>query len=142
MTYSEELLGSSASRSPRLDRSRPTRPRDFEHAAVTSFLRPGPEVVNESIPVVFVGRNRDGIWVVREANGRFGGLFWRKRSALRFVSESAWPAGCATVFPQARFELDIENAGNPLIAHIASARRLLTRQVHRAIVSIRKTLRF
>lgn len=34
-------------------------------------------------------------------------------------------------FPQARFELDLENHGNPLIGGIWTFRRLLMRQIQR-----------
>jgi hypothetical protein len=80
--------------------------------------------------------------VARDAEGRFGGVFWRKQSALRFAKSSAWPAGCATVFPQGIVELDIENAGHPLVGYLAAARRLLTRQVHRLVFASRKAARF
>ncbi len=61
----------------------------FEQAAVRPFQRPGPEILNEAISVVFIGRNRDGLWVARDAEGKFGGLFWRKESALRFAKRTA-----------------------------------------------------
>jgi hypothetical protein len=108
--------------------------------AVRPFQRPGPDVLNVAIPAVFIGRNRDGLWVARDANGKFGGLFWRKESALRFAKKAAASTGCATVFPQARFELDIENAGSPLAACAGSVRRFLSRPMHRFIYSIEKTL--
>jgi hypothetical protein len=44
------------------------------------------------------------------------------------------------VFPQAPFELDMENHGNPLIEHLGSAQRLLTREAHRLIAVARKLL--
>jgi hypothetical protein len=92
--------------------------------------------------VIFIGRNRDGLWVARDEEGKFGGLFWRKEAALRFAKRSAASTGYATVFPQARFELDIENAGHPLIACAGSARRFLTRQMHKLIYASRRTLQF
>ncbi len=106
------------------------------------FFRPGPEVVSAAIPVFFIGRNRDGLWVAREAEGRFGGLFWFRQSALRFAKASARPAACATLFPQARFELDIENFGNPVVAHLGFAKRFLTHPLHVFVLIIRKTMRF
>jgi hypothetical protein len=137
MAYREEFFGSAAGRpapagmvdSGTLD------------PAVRPFQRPGPDVINEAIPAVFIGRNRDGLWVARDADGKFGGLFWRKQSALRFAKRAA-STGCATVFPQARFELDIENAGRPLMVGASHAMGFLTRQMHRSIYSIRKTLGF
>jgi hypothetical protein len=96
-----------------------------EHFAVTPFTRPGAEVLSESIPVFFIGRNRDGFWVARDAEGKFGGLFWRKEGALRFARRHVGPVGCATVFPQDRFELDVENSGNPFVTQTAAAKRLI-----------------
>lgn len=137
MTYSEEFLSTATERKlssgPRASDLQPK----SEHA-VTSFTRPGPDVLSEAIPVVFIGRNRDGFWVARDAEATFGGLFWRKGSALRFAKANAGAAGCAMVFPQARFELDLENHGNPLIAWLGTARRLLTRQAQRLMAVTRK----
>lgn len=141
MTYGEEFLGRTAgqklSSGPLASDAAPK----FEHS-VTSFTRPGPDVLSETIPVVFIGRNRDGFWVARDAEGTFGGLFWRKGSALRFAKANAGPAGCAAVFPQARFELDLENHGNPLVACLGTARRLLTRQARRLMAVTRKFAQF
>ena len=97
-------------------------------------------MLNETIPVVFIGRNRDGFWVVRDAEAKFGGLFWRKQAALDFANANAAPTGYAAVFPQAQFELDIENHGNPLVERLGSATRLLKRQARRLIVVARKLL--
>jgi hypothetical protein len=105
----------------------------FEGFATSPFLRPGPEIVNASIPVFFIGRNRHDLWVARDAEGRHGGIFWRQRSALDFAHRSARPSGCATVFPQTRFELDIENAGNRFAARFGPMRRLATRTRQRAV---------
>jgi hypothetical protein len=117
-------------------------PRSRGSVTAAPFQRPGPEVLSEAIPVVFVGRNRDGFWVVRDAEARFGGLFWRQQAALDFAKASASPGGYATVFPQARFELDMENHGNSLIDGIGVARRLLTRRAQRLIAAIRKLVAF
>jgi hypothetical protein len=107
-----------------------------------SFQRPGPDVVNETIPVVFIGRNRDGFWVARDAEARFGGLFWRKQAALDFAKTNAASGGYAAVFPLARFELDMENQGNPLAGSLGIARRLLVRQAQRLGALARKLLAF
>lgn len=115
-------------------------PSKFGRAA-SGFFRPGPEVVSEAIPVFFVGRNRDGLWVARETDGRCGGLFWFRQSALRFAKASARPAACATLFPQARFELDVENSGNPIVTRLGFARRFLTHPLHVFVLIIRKTMR-
>jgi len=32
-----------------------------------------PNIISDSIPAFFIGRNTDGLWVVRDAKGRIGG---------------------------------------------------------------------
>ena len=88
--------------------------------------RPDRSVLSESIPLYFIGRNRAGLWVAREAEGRAGGIFLLKRSALRFAAKRGAPAGCATMLLSERFELDVENHGNPLVARIDAALRRVT----------------
>jgi len=133
MTYSENLVSAAP--------LAPAAVAAFEPAAA-SFQRPGPDVLSESIPVVFIGRNREGFWVARDAEARFGGLFWRQQAALDFAKANAGPAGCAIVIPQARFELDTQNHGNPLLTHLAAARRLFAPQAQRLIAATRKFLAF
>ena len=135
MTYGGELLGTAAGQ--KLPSEPSDAPPKSEHA-VTSFQRPGPEVLSRAIAVVFIGRNRNGVWVARDAEGKFGGLFWRKGAALRFAKANAGPAGCATVFPQARFELDLDNSGNPFLGRLGIVNRLLVRPARRLTAMIRK----
>jgi hypothetical protein len=111
-----------------------------QHVA-PAFQRPGPEVLNETIAVTFIGRNRDGFWVVRDVEAEFGGLFWRKQAALDFAKTNASPGGYAAVFPQDRFELDLENQGNPLIGGIGTVRRLLMRRIRRLTAVLGRELR-
>jgi hypothetical protein len=85
-----------------------------------------PGVVNASIPTFFVGRNRDGFWIARDAKGENGGVFLFKSSALAFARRASRPLGCATVFPTERFELDVKNQGNPLVDYLRPLLRLLT----------------
>ena len=84
-----------------------------------------PGVVSASIPTFFVGRNRDGFWIARDAKGENGGIFLFRNSALVFARRAAAPFGCATVFPSERFELDIENQGNPLVEYLKPLLRFL-----------------
>src|ERR1700742_170399 len=88
------------------------------------FQRPDADVLNEAIPAFFIGRNHSGFWVARDANGKSGGLFWSRDAALRFT-KSVWPEGCATIFPQDRLELDIDNAGSPLISWLEAVKHWL-----------------
>nr|WP_244635720.1 hypothetical protein [Bradyrhizobium huanghuaihaiense] len=99
---------------------------------LATALRPlDPDVVSAAIPAFFIGRNRAGLWVAREANGRIGGLFLFKSSAVDFAKQQSAPVRCALVFPVETFELDIENRGNPLIVLAEAAKRLLARMVAR-----------
>lgn len=97
---------------------------EARRAADTAFQRPGAEDLSEAIPVFFIGRNKLGHWVARGADGKSGGLFWRKQAAISFATRSAWPARCATIFPAESIELDLENQGNPLLSHIDVTRML------------------
>ena len=78
-----------------------------------------PDVVSAAIPAFFIGRNRAGLWVARDARGRIGGLFLFKSSAVDFAHRHSKPVRCALVFPTETFELDVENHGNLLIALLA-----------------------
>src|ERR1700761_8755172 len=92
------------------------------------FQRPGSDVLSETIPVAFIGRNRSGLWVARDADARLGGLFGRERAALDFARTNAAPRPCAIVFPQERFELDMPNGSNALLTPLADAMHLFIRQ--------------
>ena len=87
-----------------------------------------PTIVSASIPVFFIGRNRDGFWLARDAKGENGGIFLFRRSALAFArrASASGQAGCAMIFPSERFELDVENQGNPLIDYLKPLLRLMT----------------
>lgn len=102
--------------------------RESEHAGILSADGPAtlaapfrpldPGIVNEAIPVFFIGRNMDDLWVARDAKGRVGGIFLLKGSAVSFARKNSRPAGCATIFPSERIELDLDNKGNPLVARL------------------------
>ena len=68
--------------------------------------RPDAGVLNEAIPLFYIGRNHNGLWVAREAEGRSGGIFLTRRAAARFAEESCEPSGCATMFVTEPLELD------------------------------------
>lgn len=91
------------------------------------FRRLDPGIVNEAIPAFFIGRNKEGFWIARDVNGRIGGIFLLESSALSFARKNSRPAGCATIFLSERFELDLENNGNPLVAHLGPLMRLRRR---------------
>ena len=91
------------------------RPPEAPHAHAAMLKPLDPDDVSASIPAFFIGRNTAGLWVAREANGRIGGVFLFKSSAVDFAKHQSDPVRCALVFPTESFELDVENCGNPLI---------------------------
>jgi hypothetical protein len=90
--------------------------------------RPDATMISEAIPLFYIAQNSAGFWLAREANGRIGGLFLLKRSALRFASSKSQPAGCATMFLAGRIELDVENQGNRVAGLIAGAGKAAARR--------------
>jgi hypothetical protein len=86
-----------------------------------------PGIVNEAIPAFFIGRNREGFWVARDVKGQIGGIFLLEDSAVSFARKNSLPNGCATIFLSDRFELDLENNGNPLVEALGWLMRLTRR---------------
>jgi hypothetical protein len=112
----------------------PSRPETFSRdpirlpaeqpAKVTAEFRPlDGDIVNEAIPAFFIGRNMEGFWLTRDAKGQLGGIFLLENSAVSFARRNSRPAGCATIFPSERFELDLENKGNPLVEPLMRLKR-------------------
>jgi hypothetical protein len=89
--------------------------------------RPDAHVFNRVIPLFFIGRNKNGFWIAREARGRAGGMFLLRRSALRFAQLASAPHGCATMFLAKSFEIDARNAGNPVVGWLDAALGLVSR---------------
>jgi len=125
-------------RTQRLDRRMP--PPDVPGALAQFPQRPNPRVVSESIPLFFMARNKIGLWVAREAEGRTGGIFLFQRSALRFARKNGAPAGCATMLLAQRLELDVENRGPVLTAWLEKFLRRLARLIpdHPPPIAIRR----
>jgi hypothetical protein len=108
-------------------------------AKVTAQFQPlDPGIVNDEIPAFFIGRNMEGFWVARDARGQIGGIFLLETSALSFAKKNSEPAGCATIFPSERFELDLENSGNPFVVHVGALRRLALGHGRKMITLIAK----
>jgi hypothetical protein len=82
--------------------------------------RPDATILNDAIPLFFIGQNRNGFWVAREAEGRSGGVFLLKRSAVRFARKKSAPAGSATIYVTQPLELDIPNQGSRLVTPLAA----------------------
>ena len=109
-------------------------PPDNEFAGTGTPFRPlDAGIVSDAIPAFFIGRNSDGFWAARDVKGRIGGLFLLKASAVSFARTQSGPAGCATIFPNDRFELDLKNSGNPLAPCLRPLIRLALHLQHLAI---------
>ena len=76
------------------------------------------DIVNETIPAFFIGRNRQGFWLARDVNGRIGGIFLFESSAAAFARANSGAAGCATVYLSEPFDFDLENRSNVLCASL------------------------
>jgi hypothetical protein len=90
--------------------------------------RPDETVLSESIPLFFVGQDKHGFWVAREAQGRSGGLFLFKRSAMRFARSKSSSAGCAMMVVAEPLELDLENQGSRFVESVAAAMDVAARR--------------
>ena len=100
--------------------------------------RPDAGVLSEAIPLFYIGRDKSGLWVVREAAGGSGGLFLFKQSAARFARRQSEPAGCALMFLAEPFELDVDNRGSRFAGLLAAASKVVARLVGPATTEWRK----
>jgi len=106
-------------------------PIDVPAPVAAPFQPLDPGIINGAIPAFFIGRNRQGFWVARDVGAQIGGLFLLQNSALSFARRHSEPRGCATIYPCERFELDLENSGNPLLGRLGAWMRMATRLRHR-----------
>jgi hypothetical protein len=90
--------------------------------------RPDASALSEAIPLFYIGRNKSGLWVVREAAGGSGGLFLFKQSAARFARRQSEPAGCAMMFLAEPFELDVDNQGGRVAGLLRAASEIVARR--------------
>ncbi len=105
---------------------------------VAHFQPLDPGIVNDAIPAFFIGRNKEGFWVARDVKGEIGGIFLLEASACRSREKNSRPSGCATISPSERFELDLENKGNPLVELLGWLMRLTRRPRRRMAAFIGK----
>ncbi|HUI13254.1 MAG TPA: hypothetical protein VL048_07295 [Xanthobacteraceae bacterium] len=91
--------------------------------------RPDLSVLSETIPLFYIARNKHGFWVAREAEGRRGGVFLLRRSAVRFARQQSAPVGCAMMFLSDALELDIENAGSRVVEPVTAFIDAIARRV-------------
>jgi hypothetical protein len=111
-------------------------PADGPAKVIAQFQPRDPGIISETIPAFFIGRNMEGFWVARDVNGQIGGIFLLESSALSFARKNSRPAGCATIFPSERIELDLENKGNPLAAQLGWLKHLAMRGRQRMVAFI------
>jgi hypothetical protein len=90
--------------------------------------RPNLRVLSETIPLFYICQNRHGFWLARDAEGRSGGLFLRRQSALAFARRQSGAAGCAIMQLGEPAELDIENQGSRIAAALGTVIGLATRR--------------
>ena len=108
-------------------------------ATVTQLpRRPDATALSEAIPLFYIGRNKSGLWVVREAAGCSGGLFLFKQSAARFARRQSEPGGCAMMFLAEPFDLDVENQGSRVAGLLAAAHKFVVRLIEPVIAEGRK----
>ncbi len=91
--------------------------------------RPDLTVLSEAIPLFYIAQNQNGFWVAREAEGRCGGVFLLRRSAVRFAHRQSAPSGCATMFLNEVLELDTENEGSRLVEPLRKTIDVLRRRL-------------
>ena len=127
--------------SPDLSPRQPGIPPAGTADVATQFVPLDPGILSEAIPAFFIGRNRQGFWVARDARGRIGGIFLLANSALSFARRNSAPTGCATIFPSERFELDLENRGNPLVVPLGALARLAERARQRMTAAVERIIR-
>jgi hypothetical protein len=104
--------------------------RPFAVSAMATQLprRPDSSALSEAIPLFYIGRNKSGLWVVREAAAGSGGLFFLKQSAARFARQQSEPAGCAMMYLAEPFELDVVNQGSRIAGLLAAASKAVARR--------------
>jgi hypothetical protein len=102
--------------------------------------RPDPSALSEAIPLFYIGCNKNGFWVVREAAGGSGGLFLFKQSAARFARRQSEPGGCAMMFLAEPFDLDVENQGGRVAGVLAAACKFVVRFIGPVIAEWRKLI--
>ena len=84
--------------------------------------RPDGLFLNETIPLFFVARDKDGFWIARNADFASGGKFFFKHSALRFAG---YYNGSAIMMLTGAYSLDARNTGNRFAKQLRLIRRLI-----------------
>jgi len=113
-------------------------PGDQPSRIIARFQPLDPGIINEAIPAFFIGRNKEGFWVARDVKGQIGGIFLLENSALSFARRNSGPLGCATISSSEKFELDLENNGNPFVGPLGWLMRLSRRPRQRIAAFVRK----
>jgi hypothetical protein len=136
-SYPRVLAGSTTA-VERESRGQDALPGEKPSRIVAHFQRLDPAIVNDAIPAFFIGRNMEGFWVARDVKGKIGGIFLLENSAVAFARRNSRPFGCATISSPERFELDLENNGNPLVEPLGWLMRLTRPPLERTAAFIGK----
>ena len=87
--------------------------------------RPDANVLSGSIPLFYISRDCDGLWIACEADFRAGGVFLTQRSAIRFAQRCSEPNRSATMILENPHNLEIENHGNQFADHLRPSIRFI-----------------
>lgn len=117
-------------------------PPDSGIRAARLFARPDASVLDPVIPVFFIGRNADRLWVVRNADARCGGLFFLRSSAMHYALRARLSFAPAVITLSDRVELDVVNSGNRYATRIARLKRRLARRARSAARTLGKLAAF
>jgi len=75
-------------------------------------------------PLLFIGKNRRGCWVVRDQSGRRGGLFVSEAEAFRFAMFETGRCSSAIVLAPGPIELDMSGSSSMPAANDSRNSRL------------------
>jgi hypothetical protein len=84
--------------------------------------RPDGSILNKTVSLFFVARDKDGFWIARNADFAFGGKFFFRHSALRFAG---YYDGSAIMMLTGVYNLDTRNNGNRYTKRLRPIRRLM-----------------
>lgn len=91
--------------------------------------RPDARVLNETIPLFFIGRDTSGRWLVSDADARTGGSFLFKQSAIDFVEDKSAHRGCAVMFIDGPLKLAALTKRGSFTRWAEEALRMVARRV-------------
>jgi hypothetical protein len=88
-------------------------------SAVRPPERPDPTIINESIPLFCIERNREGFWVAQDCDGPSCGSFLFKASAVQFAKKAS--PECGLMFPDRQSNVSEPVSAAPLDWMVSAA---------------------